>query len=167
MTIVMGDEEAKAYLRAMPAQVDAWLSELVDDFADFAGERLRAHAPGRIDQLVDVAHDEPGGGRSREAVAGILPDVTQENFSRGLGSDPADWPVFPDVGTGIYGEYHKEIQVIPGNVMVFEHGDIRVFARSTRGQPAQHFSDRAFEDTVGWAPARVELAVREWAVRPT
>lgn len=161
MIIVMGDDEAKAFLRAERGVVDIWLGGLVDDIADFAADRLRAHAPGSIEMLVETAHDTAGGVGAREATAGVIPDITQENFSRGLGSDPADWPVFPDVGTGIYGEHGTPIRVIPGNVMVFESHGERIFAHTIKGQPAQHYSDRAFEDTVAYAPVRVEMALRE------
>jgi hypothetical protein len=161
--IILGDDEAKAMLHAEPALVDVWLSGLVDDISDFAAERLRVHAPGRIDQLVDAAHDLPGEAGAIEATAGVIPDITEGNFNRGLGSDPADWPVFVDVGTGVYGAHGSPIRSIPGNVMVFEADGQRIFARQIKGQPAQHYSDRAFEDTVGWTPARIELAAREFA----
>jgi hypothetical protein len=35
----------------------------------------------------------------------------------------------------------------------------QIYVQSFKGQPAQHYSDAAFADVLGWAPARIELAM--------
>jgi hypothetical protein len=159
---VEGDERAKEYLVTTPKRVNDWLYELVDATIFFAADRLRVHAPGGIDSLVgvDLPHElEPG---RIDGTAGVEPDITEETFMSGLGSDPADYPVFVDVGTGIFGPERREIFTIPGHVM----GPIswqgrEIFVSSFKGQKAQHYSDRAYEDTTAWLPAKVELAKRD------
>jgi hypothetical protein len=162
--LILGDDEAEAYLRHGNVWVDRMMSDIVDDITDHAGDELRAHAPGRITELVGVsgAHmEEPG---AIEGVAGVEPDIFGGQFddggvfSRGLTSDPSDWPVFVDVGTGEFGEFHRPIQSLPGHPMVFPVGNIRIFTQKVRGQRAQHYSDRAFAATVGWVPARLARA---------
>jgi hypothetical protein len=162
-TLIVGDEDAKSWLHAAPGAVNTWLRDLVGDTVDFSADRLRAHAPGGIDALVESDRPSADVLGPIEGVAGVLPDITQETFNRGLGSDPADYPVFVDVGTGIFGERGTPIRTIPGHVMVIDFPEGKLFTNVIRGQPGQHYSDRAFEETVGWLPGRLEVAVREFS----
>lgn len=156
---VVGDEEAKAYLRDGDRHVGSMVTDIVNDIAEHAADELRFLAPGRIGaELVDVekAHSpEPG---IVQAVAGVLPDLTDEAMFgpvRGLTSDPAHYPVFVDVGTGVHGERGRPIVTIPGNVMVFSIGDHKIFTHTVKGQKAQHYSDRAWLNTIYWTPTRI------------
>lgn len=160
--VVVGNEEAKHGLLHAAESIDDWLYELTDAVAQQAADRFRTHAPGAIDLLVDVdlAHETAPG--HFESSAGVEPYVVPWEFHRGLGSDPADYPVYVDRGTGIYGDRHSIIYPIPGHVMgpIWYQGR-QIYIKSSKGQPAQHFSDKAFADTVGWTPARIELALPE------
>lgn len=168
MVIVEGDREVKDWLIAEPEHIDDWLYELVDEVSFFAAGRLRERAPGGISGLVDIdlANElDPG---HFEAVAGVEPDITEETFGRGLGSDPADYPVYVEVGTGIFGEFGTPIEAIPGHLMgpisAFSMTGIHdsfFFTKSVKGQKPQHYARESFEDTVGWLPARIEVALHE------
>lgn len=159
ITIVTGDAEAKEWLRTGSARVDDWLYELVDEITFYAADRLRMHAPGRIKMLVDVNIPVEHGPGVFEARAGVESEIIPQSTRRGLGSDPADFPVFVDQGTGLYGERHSRIFPVPGQVMgpILFNGR-RIFIKSFEGQPAQHFSQHAFDDTVAWIPAKIEVA---------
>lgn len=163
MTIVEGDREVQEWLVAEPGRIDDWLYELVDETSFFASARLRERAPGKIEGLVDTdLANEPEPGLF-QAIAGVGPDITEETFGRGLGSDPADYPVYVEVGTGIFGEHGTPIETIPGHVMgPFEAfwGEM-IYAKSVKGQPGQHYARQSFEDTVGWLPGRIEVALHE------
>jgi hypothetical protein len=161
-TIVLGDDRAKTSLRKADAVIDDWLYELTDDVAQKAGDRLRANAPGAIDRLVSIDLVEEVGPSSFESIAGVEQDTFYGNSDRGLGSSPRDYPIYVDQGTGIYGEKKSPIHTIPGNLM----GPIRFkgrthFVPSFKGQPAQHFSERSFIDTIGWTPFRIDEGVVE------
>ncbi len=155
IVIIEGARETEAYLHHGSEMADHMLRDLVNDAAEYAAHRLELHAPGRIDALVAVDQAPLASVGRMEAVAGVLPDPDELGSDRGLGSDPADWPVFVDVGTGIYGEHHKPIETIPGHVMVWGEGDSKIFARRVKGQPGKHYSDEAFHDTVEWMPSRL------------
>jgi hypothetical protein len=159
--LVVGDEDAKRGLRGIDNKIDDWLYELVDSIAFQAADRLRVHAPGSIPDLVgvDLTSEENVG--AFEATAGVEPDFSLEDFGHGLGSDPADYPVYVDQGTGIYGEKKTPITVIPGNFMTFFVNGRRIFTNIVQGQPAQHFSQKANDDTMGWVPMRIEFALKE------
>lgn len=154
--LVTGDDEASAWLRSGNEHVMSMVTDVVDDIAEHAADELRSLAPGRIGaELVDVAHaymSEPG---IVEAVAGVEPEITPDTFTRGLGSDPADFPVFVDQGTGEFGQYRRPIEVIPGNVMVIPFPEGKVFTPKIKGQEAQQFSERAWENTIFWTPVRL------------
>lgn len=161
-TIVEGDREVQEWLVAEPGRIDDWLYELVDEVSFFAAGRLREHAPGHIDQLVDIKLATELEVGHFEAIAGVEPEITPDTFGRGLGSDPADFPVFVDQGTGVFGEVGTPIETIPGHVMAFMGRDGHmVFTPRVAGQRPQHFSLHSFEDTVGWLPARIEFALRD------
>lgn len=160
--IVVGDDEAKRGLRRAQGAIDDWLYEMADRVAFQAADRLRLHAPGAIDRLVEVDlvdEQRPGHFESR---AGVVPSSFPSDQGRGITSDSSEYPVFVDQGTGIYGARRTPIIAPPGNLM----GPIRyqgrtIYIKSFRGQIAQHFSDKAFEDTVSWVPAQIELALPE------
>lgn len=162
MVIVEGDRDAQRWLLTGQGRVDDWLYELTDEISFFAYGRIHEHAPGRIGGLVEIdpAHEPEIG--SFEATAGVMPDLTEETFGRGLGSDPADFPVYVEVGTGVFGEHGTPIESIPGHVMgPFEFMGEMIFAREVKGQRGQHYVRAAFEDTVGWLPGRIETALLE------
>jgi hypothetical protein len=164
--IIDDQDEVRPWLRSSNDQVNDWLYELVDSAVFYAAQRLRALAPGRIGtELVDVdlpVEHTPG---VIEGAAGVEPDITQETFGRGLGSDPADFPFFVEVGTGIYGESGTPIRTIPGTYpMAFEHAGTMVFTWEVQGQRGQHYGRHSYDETVAWMPARIELARREFSV---
>lgn len=157
--IVIGDEDAKRGLRGAQGKVNEWLVELSDDLAFFAAGRLATHAPGNIHELVDVSlatELDPG---VIEAGAGVTRARGIGDPNRGRDSNPQDYPVFVDQGTGIYGERRSPIYATPGTLMgPIEWMGRDIFIHSFKGQIAQHFSDRAFEDTVRYTPERIELS---------
>lgn len=63
----------------------------------------------------------------------------------------APYGIWVNEGTGIFGSKHRSIKAKTGNMLVFEGAGIRgrkgplIFARSVKGQEAQHFMERAFE----------------------
>lgn len=153
--IVLGDDEAKSYLHDGHAWVNRFMTDLSDDIAEHARDELLARAPGHITELVglDPGHlAEPG---VVEAIAGVKPDVTEETLGQGLGSSPADFPVYVEVGTGIYGPEHRSIVMPPGRIMVFDWENRRVRTPYIEGQPAQHYAEEAYESTVHWVPVRL------------
>lgn len=196
-TIVEGDGEAKRWLRSGSDRISDWLYELVDDVMFYAVERIEIHAPGNIKLLVgyDPAH-EVGDRHRFEAVAGVEPDISREGFrgvpasgisppgalagegsapfgamssQSGLGSNPADYPVFVEVGTGIFGPIGQPISTIPGHKMrwigthyggEFGHGGF-MFAETVQGQPGQHYTENAHSDTVAATPAKILAALPE------
>jgi hypothetical protein len=165
--LVSGDKEVKEYLATSPQRVDDWLYELVDGAVFFAADRIRAHAPGSIDRLVDVQVPNVLSPGVIEGIAGVEPDITEETFGRGLGSDPADYPVFVEVGTGIFGEVGTPITSIPGHKMGPIIGSDGHFFYTTivKGQPPQHYTENAFDETVIWMPGHIEGALPDLAPR--
>lgn len=161
-TIVIGDDDAKEWLRTADSRVDDWLYQLVDSIVFHASDRLRLHAPGRIKGLVgvDLPHQPSTG--AFEGTAGVTSDPSVTRRGREGGSNPADYPVFVDQGTGIYSEAESPIYATPGHVMgpIFYQGK-ETFFKSFKGQPGQHFSDQSFADTVAWTPGKIELAKGE------
>lgn len=164
MVLVEGDDRVKRWLSGSSGRVDDWLYELIDAMAFYASERIKQRAPGHIDQLVDItlAHElDPG---AFEAIAGVEPDITEDTFGRGLGSDPADYPVFVEVGTGIFGPVGEPISTIPGHVM----GPIKdpstgkdFFATVIQGQRPQRYVEQAHEDLVLWTPVKIRERLPE------
>lgn len=162
-----GQKELVSWAKRFDAQVDSWLTELVDDAVDFAGQRLEAHAPGNIKHLVttDGPRLEADVGWI-EGFAGVLPDFDEDpSGQRGLGSNPADYPFFVDVGTGVYGETGTPITSIPGHVMgPIEVGGRMIYAKSIQGQPAQRYSDAAARDTDAHIPIRISSTITRLGV---
>lgn len=144
-------------LRAIDHRVDAWLIDLVDDAVDFAAGRLREHAPGRIADF--VTSDGPQGeihqGRVIEGEAGVTPDPL-EGFVSKRGSRRADFPFYVDVGTGLFGEFHRPITAFPPNQMgPIEIGGEMVYVDMIRGQEGQHYSDESARDTDIWLAGHI------------
>ena len=143
-------------LRAIDERVDAWLVDLVNDTVDFGAARLRDHAPGRIADFVtsDGPQPEPQIG-AIEGVAGVTADPL-EGFISKRGSKRADFPVYVDIGTGLYGEHGRPITAFPPNLMgpVEIAGQMR-YLSEIAGQPAQHYSDEAMRDTDAWLPGKI------------
>lgn len=168
MTIVTGDKRVKEWLATSPALIDDWLYEIVDEEAFWAADRIRQHAPGHISELVDVepAHETATG--AFEGIAGVEPEITEETFGRGLGSDPADFPVFVEIGTGIFGPEHRPISTIPGHVMgpIFDpEAGHNIYATSVKGQPPQHFVEHAYDELVVRTPVVLKAALLELGQR--
>lgn len=164
MVLVEGDDRAKAWLHGAEPRVNDWLYELVDELVFHARERLQIHAPGGIDQLIDVrtAHETVTG--AFEGIAGVEPDITEETFHAGLGSNPADYPVFVEVGTGIFGPVGEAISTIPGHLMgpiVDPHTGRSFFTQIVQGQRPQHYAEHAFEDTVEVTEVRIRAHLPE------
>jgi hypothetical protein len=158
--IVVGDDEAKRGLRHAEGAIDDWLYEMADKVAFQASDRLIAHAPGNIDDLVRVDLVDQVRPGVFESKAGVVPATFPSYVGRGVTSDSAEYPVFVDQGSGIYGARRTPVVAPPGNLM----GPIRykgrtIYIKSFKGQIAQHFSDKAFDDTVSWVPAQIELAL--------
>lgn len=157
-TIVIGDEDAKRGLRGAKGKVDDWLYELIDSVVFHAQAALRETAPGRIKGLVDVDIAKEREPSVFEGSAGVLPDPL-ENFVSRRGSRRGDFPYYVEAGTGVYGEHASPILAVPGHLMGpidFEGRDI--FIRSFAGQRGQHYGEHAFEETVAWVPAQIELS---------
>lgn len=163
--IIDDEDEVRNWLRSSNKHVNDWLYELVDAVVFYAAQRLRAHAPGHIGtELVDVDlpnEHQPG---AIDGAAGVEPDLRSKNFGRGLGSDPADFPFYVEVGTGRYGEHETPISTVPGSYpMAFNYQGNLIFTWHTQGQRGQHYGRRSYEDTVNWVPARIQLAKREFS----
>lgn len=153
-------EAPEAELKGLPGRINLMVADLVDDIADQAGQELIAHAPGGIPFLVEV-HGvtalDPG---IVKATAGVMPDpgAGERPQHHGFGSDPHDYPLFVDVGTGVFGEFGTPILAAPGTKMVIPPGGGypgKTFAHEIKGQEGQHFSQRSFDATVGWVPTRI------------
>lgn len=163
------DDEVKRWLRRSPDEIDDWLYELVDAAVFHAASRLRALAPGSISQLVGVElPHQPEPGRI-EGAAGVEPDYMGPTTPvQGLGSDPADFPFYVEVGSGVHATdpeaSHSPIRTIPGTYpMAWEHMGNMVFAWETQGQKPQFYGLRSYEETASWMPARIRLARQEFA----
>lgn len=150
--------------RSIEDRVDSWLLNLVDDTVDYAARQLRRHAPGEIDALVtaDGPQGEPQTGII-EGMAGVLPDLQEEiAHPRGLGSSPADYPFYVDVGTGIFGEFGRLITAFPGSVMgPIEFRGRMIYPRSIKGQPAQDYSGEAHRDTDIWLAGHIPVSAQK------
>lgn len=160
MMLVTGDDEVKAWLRTEDHRVDDWLYELVDGLVVYADARMRELAPGSISELVDIepAHETATG--AFEGIAGVLPAIEDGTYPGGLGSDPADSPVFVEVGTGIFGPVGHPISTIPGHLMVFRGLDGRtVFTEVVQGQRPQRYAGRSFDDLVERTPVVIKGAL--------
>lgn len=135
-------------LDGLDDRVDDWLLEVVDAGIFHAQERLVAHAPGGIKDLVDV--DLPRFELAGSIVTGeayVDPDLDETSDDGGLGSSPADYPYYVDVGTGIFGDVGTPITAFPGHVMgPIEYGGRMIYVKSFKGQPAQRYSDAAARD---------------------
>ncbi len=146
---VAGLRELRDWLEGLDDRVDAWLHEVVDDAVELAGERLVSHAPGSIKELVSTDGPRVGDdGVLVEGEAYVTPAIDEhgDNAER-PGSNPEDFPYYVDVGTGIFGERGTPITAFPGSVMgPIEYGGRMIYIRSSKGQPAQRYSDAAFED---------------------
>lgn len=162
-TVVVGDREAKDYLRRGSTRVDEWLYELVDAITFHAADRLREHAPGRIKRLVEVDLPDSPQPKYVRGVAGVTSDPLKEESVGG--SDEGDFPFYVDQGSGLFGEHHRII--FGGGTLMgpFQHDGRKTFTRFFRGQEAQHFSDRAFADTIAYTPGRIQLAKSELVPR--
>lgn len=158
MVLVEGDKEAKAWLRSSEPRIDDWLYEIVDEVVFFAAERIRQHAPGGISELVDVNLADRTATAAFEGTAGVMPDATETGrpHHHGFGSDPQDYPVFVEVGTGIFGPVGEPITSFPGTAMAFMWGNREVFTTIVQGQRPQHYTEHAFEETV----AHTEVVIR-------
>lgn len=141
--------ELRDWLDGLDDRVDAWLHDLVDDATDLAGERLVAHAPGSIKDLVEVDDPRPGDEGlivSGEAYVTPALDEHGDNDDR-PGSNPEDFPYYVDVGTGIFGDRGVPITAFPGSVMgPIEYGGRMIYIRSFKGQQAQLYSEAAADD---------------------
>ena len=152
--------ELQGFLGELDDRVDAWLHDAVDDASRFAGERLVHHAHGSIKDLVAVDEPRPGDGGIIVGEAYVDPDFKEDfeddGLGRGLGSSPADYPYYVDVGTGIYGEFGTPITAFPGGVMgPIEYGGRMIYLKEIKGQPAQHYSDAAARDVDAFLDFRI------------
>lgn len=148
--------------RSISGRVDSWLLDLVDDAVDYAAGRLRHHAPGGIDALVtsDGPQGEPQLDGVVEGMAGVLPDLQEKvDHPRGLGSSPADYPFYVDVGTGVFGEFGRPITAFPGGVMgPIEFRGRMIYPRTIQGQPGQDYSGEAHLDTDLWLAGHIRTS---------
>lgn len=163
-TIVLGAEEGKRRIRGVKGKVDDMLYELVDAIAFHASDQLRIHAPGHISELVDTDLATEVEPHHFHAAAGVTPG--ESKFVSRRGSRRADYPLYVEGGTGVYGETGSPILAVPRHLMGpidFEGRDI--FLSSIQGQHAQHYAERSFEEAVSWTPARIELSKAALAAR--
>lgn len=164
MMLVTGDNEVKAWLRTEDHRVNDWLYELVDGLVVYADARIRELAPGSISELVelDPAHETATG--AFEGVAGVVPAVTEKTLHVGLGSDPADFPVFVEVGTGIFGAVGHPISSMHPDHLIGLMGPIpylgrEIFVSSIKGQRPQRYAGRSFDDLVERTPVVIKGAL--------
>ena len=176
---IEGKREAQAFFLSAESRVDTWGRKLVNNTAEYAAGRLRAHAPGGIDALVSVNQTHLDAFGALQAVAGVERDISMGTlgFSSsqgfddlrsqtrmpGIASDPADYPVYVDQGTGIYsvgdGAPGKPIHALPGSFMRFVAADGRLVVTTTvKGQRPVLFSAKAAEDTLRHMPFLLEKA---------
>lgn len=176
---VDGKKEAQAFLRSAEARVDRWGTRFVNNVAEYAATRLRAHAPGGIDALVTVDETHLDAFGVLQSIAGVERDVSVgtlgfssaqgfdsiRNRTRmpGIASDPADYPVYVDQGTGIYSvgdnAPRKPIHALPGSFMRFIAADGRLVTTTVvMGQQPTLFSAKAAEDTRRHLPFLVDKA---------
>lgn len=158
-TFIDGDQQAQRYLLEGESNIERMLVDLVNDIAEHAHDELEVLAPGQIGtSLIGLnrAHSpEPGVIR---AVAGVERDLSDEDAltgEGGLGSDPADYPVYVEVGSGVFGPIGQPIRSIPGHPMVIQFPEGKIFTETVLGQHPQHYAQRAYENTVRWIPERL------------
>lgn len=158
-TEVLWDQE---WLDHLDDRVDSWLTDLTDDVVDFAAGRLRSHAPGSIDEFVtsDGPELEPQLGII-EGMAGVIEDPDEEFVSR-RGSQRRAFPLFVDIGTGIFGEFGRPITAFPGHVM----GPVEFHGRMTyptiiAGQEPQDYSGAATRDTNAWLTGKIRASAQK------
>lgn len=164
LTLVEGDERVKLWLRTEGQRVDDWLYEIVDGLVFYSAGRIKEHAPGGISELVDIRPAHETVTHAFEGIAGVEPDITEETFSRGLGSNPADYPVFVEVGTGIFGPVGTPISSIPGHLMgpIWDTAVGReIFVQVIQGQKPQHYTEDAFHELVEQTPVVLKAALPE------
>lgn len=162
-TIVEGDDEVKRYLRRESGVVNDWLYELVDGLVFYADSRLRQHAPGGISDLVGVSLPHEGEPGVIEGIAGVEPDITQATFTQGFGSDPADYPVFVEVGTGIFGPVGEPISTIPGQYLMgpIDWMGREIYVSVIKGQPPQRYAEHSYEELVEHTPVVIKASLPE------
>ncbi len=159
---VIGGQEAGWWLRSFDERLDHWLVNLVGDAVEYGGQRLRAHAPGSIKELVGVNEPTMMEVGVVEGTAFVTPGLDEDTLSGGLGSDPADYPYYVDVGTGIFGEYGTPITTIPGHVMgPIEYGGRMIYVKSIAGQEAQHYFDAASRDVDARLPSQIRGSLHD------
>lgn len=143
-------------LHALDEHVDAWLRDLVGDTVEHAASSFVDRAPGRIRDFVTSDPPQLDRGSVIEGVAGVTPDPL-EGFVSKRGSRRADFPLYVDVGTGLFGEHQRPITSFPPNLMgPIELGGEMVYLSQTRGQPAQDYSGEATRDTDAWLDSHIE-----------
>lgn len=80
-------------------------------------------------------------------VADRMAHKPSPDFFTPSGHTAADYPLFRDRGTGMFGPAHAPIHSHTGGPMKFEGTDGNlVFARSVQGQPGGHFMLATFEE---------------------
>lgn len=161
-TVVIGDDDAKAWFRSAPARVDDWMYQIVDSIVFHASDQLKIHAPGRIKGLVEEDLPEVPEVGAVGGAAGVVPDRTSYPAPPSDGSDSADYPIWVDQGSGVHIEGGSHIFPRHAKRMgPIQWRGREIFLLSQRGQAGQHFSDESFVETVAWIPGRIELAKGE------
>ncbi len=132
--------------------------DLVDRLTDRGREALRTNAAASVEGkygrtgLMEEHVDSSGPvdeGTEITAAVGIKPveEARARPYASIFESDPADYPLFKDIGTGLFGETGGRIVSPKGGVMRFTgtEGET-VFVRSTKGQEGAHFLRETYEE---------------------
>lgn len=141
-------------------QVDLLVRDALADIIRYAHSRAFAYAPARTGNL-------------KRNISGS--DVHKVGMfwegevTVGRRAPYAKWV---ESGTGIFGAFHQRIYPKTGSVLVFIMTDwykqpgkeVRIYAKSVKGQVGQHYMKRAYEDTDKFfVPLRLQLLKREIA----
>jgi hypothetical protein len=147
------------------APINILIRRAMNDILDHAERTAKSYAPRRTGNLFrNIDHE------------GV--SHTGSLWSGGLVvKKSAPYAQWVESGTGIFGPHHTPIVPTTGNFLRFKvtnhyrgprggahHEDVWVYRRSVKGQKAQRFMMRAYQDTNRYyAPARLRVLQREIA----
>jgi HK97 gp10 family phage protein len=142
-------------------ELDRLTRETVEDLAEFAADRIREHAPFDSGNLWLAIYNTRA---VRNRATGIF------HAEAGVDEQKAPYAWFVEAGTGIYGPTGNIIEAGEGNIFAVlkdpdagrDDGDPYVYFKSSEGQPAQEFVEKAYEETDPYVDARLEILRAEY-----